>query len=143
MPETDGLEAARLIGRVEGPPGRSSIPRPSAAEQPPPDFPPAAPAGAEVEVHIDPEIAALIPAFLAEMRSHSGRIRLAIEQGDFPTARAIAHQMAGAGGSYGFAEVTNLGRAMEQAALAPDQAELVRLSALFDEYLQNVKIVYG
>ena len=51
--------------------------------------------------------------------------------------------MKGAGGGYGFDEITNLGAAIERAALAGDAGAVEAATAALEDYLARVDIVHG
>jgi hypothetical protein len=91
---------------------------------------------------LDPEIAELVPQFLQEMLQKSASISQAAENGDFQAAMDQAHQVIGPGGSFGFPEISNMGRVLEGAAGRKDQAELKRLAQEFNLYMNQVKVIY-
>jgi HPt (histidine-containing phosphotransfer) domain-containing protein len=63
---------------------------------------------------------ALLPRFLEHRRGDVTTIRTALTTGDFETIRRIGHNMAGNGVSYGFAEISAMGRRLEAEADARD-----------------------
>ncbi len=70
-------------------------------------------AGAKFE---NPRIALHVPAFLANCRQDSAEIGEALRQLDFGVISRLAHDMGGAGGMFGFHAITDLGKALQQAA---------------------------
>ena len=90
-------------------------------------------------VTVDPQIAALVPRFLANRAADVGKIRAALARADFETIRTAAHGMKGAGGGYGFAEISRLGAAMEEGAQRRDAAAIRRLVASLEEYLGRIE----
>ena len=60
--------------------------------------------------------------FLAHCGRDLARLRAALEGGDLDLARAIGHSLHGTGGSYGFEEITRLGREIEQGSMRGDAA---------------------
>jgi DNA-binding response OmpR family regulator len=94
------------------------------------------------QVVVDSSLEDIVPGYLDNRRKDVGVLRQALERGDFAAIRVLGHNMKGSGGGYGFAALTELGAALEKAALAGD-AETVRgrigeLSA----YLGSLRIKY-
>jgi HPt (histidine-containing phosphotransfer) domain-containing protein len=97
---------------------------------------------AKIIVHVDPDIADLIPGFLENRHKDIKTIGEALAQGDFETIRFLGHSMKGAGGSYGFDAITDIGRSLEQAAIAQDGGGIKKsLQDLF-AYLDSIEVVY-
>lgn len=97
---------------------------------------------AKIIVHVDPDIADLIPGFLENRRKDIKTVGEALAQGDFETIRFLGHSMKGAGGSYGFDAITDIGRSLEQAAIAQDGGGIKKsLQDLF-AYLDSIEVVY-
>jgi CheY-like chemotaxis protein len=67
-----------------------------------------------------PNLAPLIPAFLQNRRQDVLTMRSALARGDFETVQRLGHDMKGAGSSFGFQAITNIGAALEQAAAKAD-----------------------
>jgi HPt (histidine-containing phosphotransfer) domain-containing protein len=97
---------------------------------------------AKIIVHVDPDIEDLIPGFLENRHKDIKNIGAALAQGDFETIRFLGHSMKGAGGSYGFDAITDIGKSLEQAAIAQDAGEIKKsLQELF-AYLDSIEVVY-
>src|SRR4030042_1669572 len=97
---------------------------------------------AKIIVHVDLDIADLIPGFLENRHKDIKTIGEALAQGDFETIRFLGHSMKGAGGSYGFDAITDIGKSLEQAATAQDAGEIKKsLQELF-VYLDAVEVFY-
>ncbi len=77
----------------------------------------------------DPEMAELIADFLQEIPGRLEAIEEAIGQGDHERVAAIAHQLKGAGGGYGFPPISDAAAALERAARAEADHERVRANA--------------
>jgi len=93
-------------------------------------------------VTVDSQIAALVPRFLANRAADVDKIRAALARADFETIRASAHAMKGAGGGYGFPEISRLGAALEGGAQRSDAAAISALVASLDEYLGRIEVRY-
>jgi len=94
-------------------------------------------------VTVDPQIAALVPRFLANRAADVVKIRAALAGADFEAIRSAAHGMKGGGGGYGFAEISRLGAAMEEGALRRDVAAINGLVASLEEYLGRIEIKFA
>lgn len=92
-------------------------------------------------IHPDPILADLVPVFLRHCDENLTVMRDALGIADFETVRDIAHSIRGAGGSYGFQRLTDIGAALE---LAADQRDLGASTQLIDNisrYLRRVQVV--
>jgi HPt (histidine-containing phosphotransfer) domain-containing protein len=96
-----------------------------------------------VIVHVDPELEALIPRFLANQRKAVVAMRQAWEAHDYPTLRDLSHQMKGVAGGYGFDALTDLGWAIEDAAKSKNALGLQQSLEALSAYLDRVEVVYG
>jgi len=93
-----------------------------------------------IRIRAQPELADLIPEFLQNRRNDVAAIREALGHGDFKTVEHLGHGMNGAGGSWGFDEVTVLGASMECAAQGADRDASYRLVDELARYLDRVEI---
>jgi|SRR4051812_2071887 HPt (histidine-containing phosphotransfer) domain-containing protein len=64
---------------------------------------------------IDPDMAELVALFVAELPSRVDAIRQAATPNDWNEVRLLAHQLKGAGGSYGFPQITAAAAELERA----------------------------
>ena len=96
----------------------------------------------KIIVHVDPEISDLIPGFLDNRRKDTETIGEALKQGDFETIQVLGHSMKGAGGSYGFDAITDIGKSLEQTAKDGDAEGIQRWVQELSAYLDRVEVVY-
>jgi hypothetical protein len=96
-----------------------------------------------IPVVIDPDLADLIPGFLNNRRRDVEKLQTLLEVGNFADIRMIGHSMKGAGGGYGFDPITDIGAAIERAALAGDAAAITQGIAQLADYLARVDVVPG
>ena len=96
----------------------------------------------KIIVHVDPEIADLIPGFLENRRKDIKAMDEALKQGDFETIEVLGHSMKGAGGSYGFDAITDIGKSLEQAAKDNDAEVIQRSVQELAAYLARVEVLY-
>jgi signal transduction histidine kinase/CheY-like chemotaxis protein len=101
---------------------------------------PADPQTDDIPIQIDPEILSLVPRFLAGRGNNIVKIRKELDAGSFEGIRVMGHEMKGSGESFGFTEITRLGAAIEEAALAEDAERVARLTNHLEEYLRRIKI---
>ena len=92
-------------------------------------------------VHADPKFADLIPGFLHNRRQDVIAMLGALDLGDFALVQNLGHGMKGAGGSYGFAAITDIGAALEQAATSADEAASRECVRQLTRYLDRVEVV--
>jgi HPt (histidine-containing phosphotransfer) domain-containing protein len=65
----------------------------------------------------------------------------ALDRGDFETVESLGHGMRGAGGSYGFQAITDIGASLEQAAASADTDASRKWVGELSSYLDRVEIV--
>ena len=92
-------------------------------------------------VRVNPRFADLIPAFLQNRRQDVIAMRNALDRGDFGTVESLGHGMKGAGGSWGFQVITDIGAALEQAGESADNAASHKWVGELSTYLDCVEIV--
>ena len=93
-------------------------------------------------VKVSKDIEDLIPTYLENRKKELDVLRQAVKAADFEQLRQIGHRMRGVGVSYGFDDVTSLGKLIEEGAKAGDQAGLEEHVAAYGEYLSNLRITY-
>jgi HPt (histidine-containing phosphotransfer) domain-containing protein len=90
----------------------------------------------------DPDLADLIPGFIENRRHDISSLTAALEQGDYEAIRVLGHGMKGFGKSYGFAEITEIGSRLEQAAKERAAETITRDVEELATYLERVQVVY-
>ena len=93
-----------------------------------------------IHVRTDPMYADLIPVFLQNRRRDAISMVEALDRGDFATVESIGHSMRGAGSSYGFPGITDIGAALEIAAASADAIASRKLVDELSGYLDGVEI---
>jgi len=88
-----------------------------------------------------PKFADLIPGFLQNRRQDVIAMLDALDRGDFETVESLGHGMKGAGGSWGFQAITDIGAALEQAAESADTDASRKWVGELSSYLDRVEIV--
>ena len=69
----------------------------------------------------DPDFADIIAQFVSGLSEKLWSMREALDEGDFETLRRLAHQLKGAGGSYGYPTLTDSAKVLEDAAKVQDR----------------------
>jgi len=93
-------------------------------------------------VKVSKDIEDLIPVFLANRKKEVETLRAALAADDFEQLRQLGHRMRGVGHSYGFDQVSILGKEIEDGARKSDKAAIEAHVAAYGEYLSNVRIAY-
>ncbi len=132
---TKPIRKATLLGVLAG---YSGAPR--AVEEPP--APPADEPADGLVVRVEQDMADVVPAYLDKRRKDIEAYRRALEDGDFEALRMMGHKMKGTGGGYGFPVLTEIGGAIEQAALRKDAGSIAVDVDRLAWYVDNVKLVY-
>ena len=96
-----------------------------------------------IVVIIDPDLADLVPGFLNNRRRDVDKLTALLANGQFADIRMIGHSMKGAGGGYGFDQITDIGDALERAALAADSKIIQAGIEQLADYLARVDVVLG
>jgi len=94
-------------------------------------------------VTVDAQISALVPRFLANRIADVHKIRNALASADYESIRVTGHGMKGAGGGYGFPEISRLGAAVEEGAMRRDAAAITGLVASLEEYLGRIEVKFA
>jgi PAS domain S-box-containing protein len=92
-------------------------------------------------VRVNPRFADLVPAFLQNRRQDVIAILDALGRRDFKTVESLGHGMKGAGGSWGFQAITEVGGALEQAGERADFEASHKWVGELSTYLDRVEIV--
>jgi PAS domain S-box-containing protein len=96
-----------------------------------------------IRVPANPAFADLIPGFLQNRRRDVIAMLEALGRDDFDTVAHLGHGMKGAGGSWGFQAITDIGAALERAAASADTVESRKWVGELSSYLDRVEIVSG
>ncbi len=94
-----------------------------------------------VIVYVDSDLEDLIPMFLKNRHKDVDDIRRLLREGNMGEIRRLGHSMKGSGGGYGFDEISEIGRGMEEAAKDGNMEEIEKLNNRLAEYLSVVEVV--
>jgi CheY-like chemotaxis protein len=142
MPGVNGLEAARAIREHERQTGRDPVPIVIASGHDLNTTPVEPDAdGGDDTVRPDPEIAPLVPEFLENRRNDITRVNALIAGADWDDVRSLGHKMKGTGRGYGFARITEIGGALEQAGMNEDAEAARHAVEALQRYLDRVRVL--
>lgn len=96
----------------------------------------------KIVVTIDEELEDLIPNYLTNKQKDIEMMRQALAEKDYEKVQLIGHSMKGSGGGYGFEEISEIGRTIEEAAINNDADDVERHIQRLDDYLERVEVVY-
>jgi HPt (histidine-containing phosphotransfer) domain-containing protein len=94
------------------------------------------------KVKVAKDLEDLIPTFLGNRRKELDALRSALAAADFEQLRQLGHRMRGVGRSYGFEQVSDIGKRIEDGARQGDKATLETEIADYGDYLSRVQIAY-
>ncbi len=92
-----------------------------------------------MKMKFDRSIRPLLERFLARCRENLRDFDRALETKDFAAIVALGHGLGGAGGTYGLAEVSALGRGIEQAARGRDGERIAALLAELRRFIADLE----
>ena len=95
-----------------------------------------------IRVRANPLVADLIPGFLLNRREDVAAMLDALDTGDFDIVASLGHGMKGAGGSWGFQAITDIGGALELAANCSDTDRSLKWVGELSSYLDRVEVIY-
>jgi HPt (histidine-containing phosphotransfer) domain-containing protein len=93
-------------------------------------------------VYVDEDLQDLIPGYLENRKRDVARLTSALDNADFQTIRTIGHQMKGSGGGYGFDRITEIGRALEEAAGRSLAEDIRKQAAYLQDYVDKVQVIF-
>ena len=96
----------------------------------------------QISVVVDRDLEDLIPGFMQRRREDVSAMRNALTAGDMEALRICGHSMKGTGGGYGFDEISTIGSAIEQAAIAGDKDKIAEMTDRLEAYLDKVVITF-
>jgi HPt (histidine-containing phosphotransfer) domain-containing protein len=95
-----------------------------------------------ITVEVDSELQSIVPEFLENREKDCLLINSLLEGNSFIEIRSLGHRMKGAGGSFGFDDISEIGEVIENAALAADKETISSSVLQLSDYLERVVVVY-
>lgn len=84
----------------------------------------------------------LIPGFLDRRRQEIADLAAHLAAGDWERMRLAGHSLKGTAGGFGFPELSEIGRAIEDAAKDCDAARARATLERYGDYLRRVDVVF-
>ena len=95
-----------------------------------------------INVEVNSEVQSIVPEFLENRKKDCLLIKSLLEGNSFGEIRTLGHRMKGAGGSFGFDDISEIGEAIEKAAMAADKETISSSVLQLSNYLERVVVVY-
>ena len=95
-----------------------------------------------ITIKVNPRITKIVCRYLEHRKQDMGGLLLALADGEFEIIRNAAHDLIGTGGSFGFKQMSVIGRSLEIAAVNRQIEEVEILLEGLAEYLSRVEVVY-
>lgn len=96
---------------------------------------------AHIVVHISSDMAGLAPDFLNKRRQDVDKLRRALDEQKFDSVRVLGKSMKGTGAIYGFEQIAELGKSLEQAAVDESTDTIQSLTLELEDFLAHVELV--
>ena len=93
-------------------------------------------------VHVDADLEDLIPTFMQRRRDEVAVLRERLAGDEFDMIRIMGHTLKGTAGGYGFEQLSQIGAAMEKAAMQEDAATIEACANEMEDYLDRVQVQY-
>lgn len=94
------------------------------------------------EIAVDRDLEDVIPIFQENRQKDLNELKAALSNKDKDKIQFIGHSLKGVGAGYGFVEITNIGREIEELAKAYNLNGVDQLILKLEDYLNHVKITY-
>ena len=95
-----------------------------------------------IVIQVNPRIGDIVESYLEHRNRDVESLLDALDRGEFDHIRHLAHDLVGTGGSFGFEDMSLIGRSLVSAAANKETEEIKLLVEDLAEYLSHVEIVY-
>ncbi len=96
----------------------------------------------EKTVVVDSDLKEIIPLFFDNRESDIKNLKEHLANENYDKIEQIGHQLKGAGGSYGFDYITEIGKKIENLANKNNVKEIEQLIDELESYMNTVEITY-
>ncbi len=96
----------------------------------------------KITVKVDKDLEDLIPGFMQRRRDDVASLKASLSARELDKIRVTGHSMKGTGGGYGFDDLSQIGAALEKAAVAGSVDEISTLINRLEQYLDNVVVEF-
>lgn len=94
------------------------------------------------QVTIDKDLEDLIPGYLENRKKDIISLKKNLAEKDFESARVTGHSMKGSGGGYGFTDISDIGKIIEDSAKDKKEKEIQEQIKRLEDYVNNLEISY-
>jgi CheY-like chemotaxis protein len=98
------------------------------------------PSARPTRVDVDPDIAALVPEYLASKRKQMEEARIRFLEHDLEPVRRFGHNLKGTARGYGFPPLESIGRDLEVAAASEEEASIAAQLERLREFLEHESV---
>lgn len=98
--------------------------------------------GEKIVVHVKADLREIIPGYFVNRRKDIVAIGDALKKCDYEFVKVKGHNIAGTGGWYGFKNITDIGYAIQQAAMERKDDEIRQLLDQLLAFLDHVEVVF-
>jgi HPt (histidine-containing phosphotransfer) domain-containing protein len=84
--------------------------------------------------------AQMVVAYIDRCRVNLSALKDALHRSDYEHARVFGHRLKGTGGGYGIPVLTEMGGAMERAAIQKHNNELEAQTAAIEDYIGRIEV---
>lgn len=96
----------------------------------------------KITVRIDEDLAEIAPGYLENRKKDVELLPQLLEKGDFQNLRVLGHRMKGSGAGYGFDGISEIGRAIEDAAKQENREGVQKGIQELISYLDRLDVIY-
>jgi len=96
----------------------------------------------KIKICVDIDLKEIVPLFLENRQQDIRLLESALDAQDLDTIRRLGHTMKGAGASYGFPAISDMGRAIEAAAISGALPAIVKKKEELAQFLAQVEIEF-
>jgi len=96
----------------------------------------------KITVQVDADLQDLVPNYLLNRGKDVQDLTEHLKKQEFEIIRRLGHRMKGSGGGYGLKNVTEIGAAIELAALQLDSSAVTEQIQALDDYLARLEVIY-
>ena len=95
-----------------------------------------------IDIVVDKDLEDLIPDYLSNRDKEVDYLRELFLKGEFPQIQAIGHKLRGSAGSYGFSELSEIGKELEEKSKVSDSASINYALNQYKLYLKRIKVSF-
>lgn len=95
-----------------------------------------------LNIVVDKDLEDLIPDYLTNRVNELTNLKILFAKSDFPQIQAIGHKLRGSAGSYGFSELSEIGKELEEKSKVSDLVSITHALSQYSLYLKRIKVTY-